>query len=174
MNNRLYRSPDDRVLAGVAGGMAEAYDLDPALVRLAWALLIVFTGGTLLLVYVVMALVVPLRPASGQPVNRGGSMPMSGTPPDQSAMPGESGDSSTEPGVTPLAPPQPAWGLPHQPRRRDASGALVLGVALVLIGAYLFARQLFPLLDLGRFWPILVILIGLVLIVTAFGRRQSP
>ncbi|HUG47428.1 MAG TPA: PspC domain-containing protein [Candidatus Limnocylindria bacterium] len=50
MNRRLYRSPDDRVLAGVAGGMAETYDFDPALVRMGWALLILFTGGVFLIV----------------------------------------------------------------------------------------------------------------------------
>src|SRR5689334_4024781 len=64
--NRLYRSPDDRIVAGVAGGMAEAWDLDPALVRVGWAFLILVTGGLFLLLYVVMALVVPVR--SGEPV----------------------------------------------------------------------------------------------------------
>ena len=67
MNSRLYRSPDDRVLAGVAGGMAETYGLDPALVRVGWALLILFTGGVFLVLYVIMALVVPLRP-TGMPL----------------------------------------------------------------------------------------------------------
>ena len=64
MNSRLYRSPTDRALAGVAGGMAETYDLDPALVRIGWALLILFTGGLFLVVYILIALVVPLRPMS--------------------------------------------------------------------------------------------------------------
>jgi len=49
MNRRLYRSPDDRILAGVAGEMAETYDFDPALVRVGWALLILVTGGAFFL-----------------------------------------------------------------------------------------------------------------------------
>ena len=63
MTDRLYRSPDDRMLAGVAGGLAENWNIDPSLVRIVWAVLIVLTGGLAFLVYVVMAIVVPERPA---------------------------------------------------------------------------------------------------------------
>jgi phage shock protein C len=59
MNNHLYRSRDDRMLAGVAGGLAELWDADPSLVRIVWAVLVVLTGGIALVVYIVMALVVP-------------------------------------------------------------------------------------------------------------------
>jgi phage shock protein C len=59
MNEHLYRSRDDRMLAGVAGGLAEIWDADPSLIRIVWALLVVLTGGIALLVYIVMAIVVP-------------------------------------------------------------------------------------------------------------------
>ena len=59
MSTRLYRSRDDRMIAGVAGGLAEMWDADPSLVRLAWALLTISTGGIALVVYIVMAVVVP-------------------------------------------------------------------------------------------------------------------
>ena len=59
MNERLYRSRDDRMLAGVAGGLAEIWDADPSLIRIVWALLVVLTGGVALLVYIIMAIVVP-------------------------------------------------------------------------------------------------------------------
>ena len=62
MNDRLYRSRDDRMIAGVAGGMAERWDADPSLVRLLWVLATVFTGGIALIVYIVMAVVVPEDP----------------------------------------------------------------------------------------------------------------
>ena len=62
MTDRLYRSPDDRMLAGVAGGVAEMLDVDPSIIRIVWAVLIVLTGGLALLVYIVMAIVVPERP----------------------------------------------------------------------------------------------------------------
>ena len=59
MNGRLYRSRDDRMLAGVAGGLAEQWDADPSLVRIVWAVLVFLTGGIALLVYIIMAIVVP-------------------------------------------------------------------------------------------------------------------
>ena len=59
MTDRLFRSRNDRMLAGVAGGLAEMWDADPALIRIVWALLVIFTGGVALLVYIVMAIVVP-------------------------------------------------------------------------------------------------------------------
>ena len=40
MNGRLYRSRRERMLAGVAGGLAEQWNVDPSLVRLVWALLV--------------------------------------------------------------------------------------------------------------------------------------
>ena len=64
MNRRLYRCRQNRVLAGVASGVAEFFNLDPTLVRVVWFLSIFF-GGFTLLVYVGLAIIIPLEPASG-------------------------------------------------------------------------------------------------------------
>lgn len=58
MSKKLYRSETDRILGGVCGGIAEVYDLDPTLVRLA-ALFIVLWGGSGLLVYLLAWLIMP-------------------------------------------------------------------------------------------------------------------
>jgi phage shock protein PspC (stress-responsive transcriptional regulator) len=55
---RLTRSTTDKQLAGVAGGLAEHLSLDPTLVRLGFALSIVF-GGTGVLAYLVLWALVP-------------------------------------------------------------------------------------------------------------------
>ena len=62
MTDRLYRSRDDRMLAGVAAGVADYLDIDPSLIRIIWALLAILTGGIALVVYIVMAIVVPEAP----------------------------------------------------------------------------------------------------------------
>ncbi len=62
MDNRLTRSHSDRMLTGVAGGMAEYFDIDPVIMRLLWVLGAVFTGGVLLVVYFVMAIIMPSPP----------------------------------------------------------------------------------------------------------------
>ncbi len=58
---RLYRSRKQRSLAGVCGGIAEYLGVDPSLVRIAWVILSM-AGGPALLLYIVMAAVVPEEP----------------------------------------------------------------------------------------------------------------
>lgn len=70
MADRLYRSPSDRVIAGVAGGLATWLNIDPSLIRIAWVLLAIFSGGIFLLVYFVMMIVVPLPPPGWVPRSR--------------------------------------------------------------------------------------------------------
>jgi phage shock protein PspC (stress-responsive transcriptional regulator) len=61
MNRRLTRSRDAMV-GGVAAGVANWIGTDPALVRIAWALLVPLTAGGALLAYIVAWIVVPEEP----------------------------------------------------------------------------------------------------------------
>lgn len=56
--NKLYRSRKTRIIAGVAGGLAEYFEIDVTLVRLLWVLA-VFAGGTGVLAYIVAVIVIP-------------------------------------------------------------------------------------------------------------------
>lgn len=56
--DRLTRSTDDKMIAGVAGGVAAYFGIDPTIVRVIWVCLALF-GGTGFLVYLIMAIVVP-------------------------------------------------------------------------------------------------------------------
>ena len=59
-NKRLLRSSSDRWVAGVCGGIAEYFGWDPAIVRLAYVLLSVFsTAFPGLLVYIILWLIMP-------------------------------------------------------------------------------------------------------------------
>ncbi len=55
---RLYRSRDNRMLGGVCGGLAEYFNIDPTLVRLAFLILFLAAGSGPLL-YLVMWVIVP-------------------------------------------------------------------------------------------------------------------
>jgi phage shock protein C len=57
---RLYRSRRDRMIAGVCGGLADYFEIDPTWVRLAF-LVFLLLGGSALLVYLIMWLIVPLE-----------------------------------------------------------------------------------------------------------------
>ena len=55
---KLYRAEDDRKVAGVCGGIAQYFDIDSTIIRLAF-LFMVLAWGTGILAYLVAALVVP-------------------------------------------------------------------------------------------------------------------
>ena len=57
-NKRLYRSSTNCMLAGVCGGVAEYFNIDPTLVRLAWVLFSAL-GGSGVLAYIVAAIIIP-------------------------------------------------------------------------------------------------------------------
>ena len=57
---RLYKS-DNKILAGVCGGIAEYFSVDPTLIRLAWVLSSAL-GGSGVLAYIICALVFPQKP----------------------------------------------------------------------------------------------------------------
>lgn len=57
---KLYRSLKDRMIAGVCGGLGEYFGIDSTWVRLLF-LLCLLLGGSALLVYIVMWIVVPLK-----------------------------------------------------------------------------------------------------------------
>ena len=61
MNERLYRSTTDKFIAGVCGGLAEYFRVDPSIVRVLFVLLS-FASGVGLITYLVMCMVVPKRP----------------------------------------------------------------------------------------------------------------
>ena len=55
---KLYRSDENKMLAGVCGGIADYFGVDPTLIRLAW---VVFSllGGSGLLAYILAAIIIP-------------------------------------------------------------------------------------------------------------------
>ena len=55
---KLYRSKEDRMIAGVCGGIGEYLDIDPTVVRILWIVSAVF-GGFGILVYLLCAIVIP-------------------------------------------------------------------------------------------------------------------
>ncbi|MCQ5130799.1 PspC domain-containing protein [Butyricicoccus faecihominis] len=61
-NKRLYRSETSRMLCGVCGGIADYFEIDPTLVRLAWVLLCAL-GFSGIVVYIIAAIIIPTQSA---------------------------------------------------------------------------------------------------------------
>ena len=60
-NNRILYRSNDRVLGGVCAGLAEYFDLDITLVRLAYAVLTFCTAFSGVLVYIIAWIIMPSR-----------------------------------------------------------------------------------------------------------------
>lgn len=58
MDKRIYRSRKERMIGGVAGGIAEYFDVDPVIVRFAFIALTLFNGIGLIL-YIVGMVIIP-------------------------------------------------------------------------------------------------------------------
>jgi phage shock protein PspC (stress-responsive transcriptional regulator) len=93
VDDHLYRSITDRPLTGVCGGLAAWLGLDPSIVRIAWILLSVVSGGVFVIIYIVMAIVVPNAPPGWAPRGRlQGNHPGAWSqeqPPSQGGVPGQ-------------------------------------------------------------------------------------
>ncbi len=63
MSKKLYRLEEDKIIGGVCSGLAEYLDIDSSIVRIAF-LLIFFFGGSGLLIYFIMWIIIPAKPSS--------------------------------------------------------------------------------------------------------------
>jgi phage shock protein C len=59
---KLYRSKKDRMFGGVCGGLGEYADIDPSLIRIFLVILIVFSWGMFLLIYIIAWIIIPQAP----------------------------------------------------------------------------------------------------------------
>ncbi len=135
---RLYRSRKDKVIAGVSGGIAEYFEVDPALVRLVWVVLAF--SGVGILAYIVGAIIIPEKPEPSSVIRTAEeSIPTEGQ--EQPVEREEAGAEVSEP-----------------PARSDSSR--VLGVVLVLMGAFLLARRAIPWFAMDKLWPVVLIALG--------------
>ncbi len=67
---KLYRSRDDRVLTGLAGGIAKYFNIDSTLVRIGLVILEFATAGFLIIGYILVAFFVPKEPETTEPTNK--------------------------------------------------------------------------------------------------------
>ena len=197
---RLFRSRTDRVLTGIAGGMAEYLEVDPTIVRILWVLATIFTGGLVLLLYIVLAFVIPVNPYHGGPVPAGGwnagYAAGAGTPP-----PAGSNQGWTQPGATPGttgaaatsgaayatgyaaggAPAwSPAWNAQYERSRaarteRPGRAGLIIGSVLIVFGVIALADVVIPGWISGALViPGLFVALGVGLLVASLRGSSEP
>ena len=154
MNRRLYRSRSDSMIGGVAAGLAAYLNSDPALVRIVWAILVVVTGGAALVVYIVAWIVVPEEPVA----------PAAPVEPTTDPVTGEV--------VIPTSEPAPAAAA-STPSVTGGQAGVVVGIGLVVLGLWFLLREYLPEIDWSLIWPLVLVGIGVLVLVTSMRRRDS-
>jgi len=147
MEKKLQRDESNKVLAGVAAGLAEYFEIDVIWIRLIF-LLMVIMGLSGVLVYLILWIVVPAKPYFQT--------------------------FHTDYRVDEQAPVDLDPGLPRTKPKSKATP--VLGMLFVALGIY-FLFEEFGFVpdwfDLSKLWPIVFIIIGVVFLANP-GRRSTP
>lgn len=139
----LYRSESNKIIAGVAGGLGEYFNIDPTIIRIIFILLTVF-GGSGLIIYIVLWLVIPAKsqsPKHPQDTIRSNIEDMKSTTKTFTHSirnPGSSGDNSR------------FW----------------WAIIIILIGFFFLMNNygLLDPLDLEKLWPVILMIFGLAII----------
>lgn len=156
--DRLYRSSDQRMIAGVCGGFGEYFGLDPTIVRVIFVLVTIATGLVPgIVAYGVLWLIIPDEESVDRSVRE--SMRANVEEMAKSARDLGSGVQATFSGE-------------KRPVTLSAERISIVGAALIIIGL-LFLLGSLDFLDWlrwGRLWPLVIIGIGLFLLLR---RRQA-
>ncbi|HHV98271.1 MAG TPA: PspC domain-containing protein [Clostridiaceae bacterium] len=147
MEKRLYRSKSNRVLAGVCGGIAEYFNIDPTIVRIIWVV-IGLTYGAGIIAYIIASIIIPDRKFDSS----------------YNAWNEQSKNEDFEPGFNPND-----W--KQEPKHDTEKSRNTVGIILIAIGLIFLARQLFNWLDLKVILPLIFIIAGAFLI---FNSRRNP
>jgi phage shock protein PspC (stress-responsive transcriptional regulator) len=182
--HRLTRSTRDRMWAGVAGGLAEYLDLDPALVRLIWVLGTVLTGGLGIPVYIVAWIIIPRddrTPVYGSQVIHDWSHELHNEAQrlaDEArrvASEVRAGGSQGFRSADPATPPPPASPDPYAYVPRHHGGhRRSTGIVLVVLGILLLSANagVFRFVDWNVMWPLIFIGLGLALLARQADWRR--
>lgn len=144
MERRLYRSRKNRVVAGVAGGLGEYFDIDPVFVRVIFVLA-TLAGGWGMLAYVILWIVVPNEKLCFE------SQPKP-----------KEGETVMEEKYT-----------AHEYQERKHRHSMVGGTVLVVLGVLFLANNYLPNFDFSYTWPLILVGIGAAMIMNSLHKTEK-
>lgn len=146
---KLYRSRKDRIIAGVCGGLGEYFNLDPTLIRIAFAALTLLNGAGLIL-YIILSIVIPEEKVETvQEASAVASASSKGFEGSKSQIEESEGTKAVQ-----------------NLKNGKQNSRVVFGIALIMLGFYFLLEQIFPWLHIRwQFvWPLVIVFIGLLII----------
>ena len=157
-SKRLHRSKSDSMVFGVSGGLAEYFDVDPSLMRIAWVVAILASGGVALLAYIILAIVVPKEESRA-------AEPSEVVRENLGDLPADAAEAGNALGIT----------SDEEDTGRGKRGRTLAGIVLVAVGAVFLLSNL-GVLSWWRwdvFWPVLLIGVGAALLVGRLWKRDD-
>jgi phage shock protein C len=158
MGKRLYRSRTDRMLFGVCGGLGSYFEIDPVIVRIIFILLVA-AGGTGILAYIIMAIVVPQEGSTS-------AEPKDTIKENVSEIRDKANEFRQEIRTT-LGKEESKSRVNRADRNR-----FFVGIAIVIIGiiALLSSLNFFWWFNWAYLWPVIIIAVGLLIIMATRKR----
>jgi phage shock protein C len=146
-HKRLVRSKNNKVLAGVAGGIGEYFQIDPTIIRLIFILLTIF-GGSGLLIYIIFWLIMPLADSQTNNV--------------QATIKSNVDEMSDRAKTI-------AQDLRFSSDREDSK--FWWGLIIIIFGFLLLFNNfgLFNFFNFGKIWPVALVVVGILILLK---RRQ--
>lgn len=160
MDKKLYRSQTNKIIAGVCGGLAEHFDIDSTVIRLIFVLVTAF-GGSGLLIYVILWLIMPKNPGQPGVINEESVREFAEGVKEKAQEIKNEIKESWEKSKTEIQ------------ETKKSRGAF-FGWVLLIIGLLFLANKIFPFwyrLYLFNFWPLLLVLAGIILIVRKENKK---
>jgi phage shock protein PspC (stress-responsive transcriptional regulator) len=153
MPERLYRSVREKMIGGVCGGLADYFSVDVTLVRLI-VLVAIFTGVGFF-AYLAAWIIIPVNPAE-----QGG----------QTEYHNRDVGEVVKGMVSDVKDATKGLNLQEKPENHENRSILAGGILVTLGVLFLLERYLPYWFDMGKMWPLLLILIGIAIIYR--GRRK--
>lgn len=137
---RLTRSMTNKVVAGVCGGLGEYFNIDPVILRILFVAMVLW-GGSGVLLYIVMWLVIPEAGKESEPMDK--------------RMETASHEMKDK-----------AQSMANNIRGNRTLGAVIIGAILIIIGLSSIAQIYLPwhIFRWNTFWPLIIVALGLAII----------
>jgi phage shock protein PspC (stress-responsive transcriptional regulator) len=153
MYKKLYRSVTDKMVGGVCGGLAEYFSIDPVIVRLIFVLAVIF-GGSGILAYIILWIIIPEKPFIITPFNMGQSK-------DDSTTSDEKKSENTQ------------FNMNIVNDKPQHNRSIYAGAFLILLGGIFLLDNFVPHFHFGDFWPLILIGLGFAIILNAKNKTVN-
>ena len=150
-NRRLERNPMNKVIGGVCSGLADYFGLDIALVRIAFVIAFLFASFGFWL-YIILWIVLP---ENGQQTTDNGQQSFGQS---QGQSQGQS--------------PQSESVSVSKSESESKVKSIFAGAFVILIGLLFLVNNFIPINWVWKLWPLILVAIGVVMIVTTSKRRN--